>query len=245
MTSSHLGLSAIVTGGNSGIGRATAAKLMTEGAKVLVVDVQPEPSWTAEHLRYYQADVAAEGSPAGIVACAIDHFGHLDFLINNAGMVGGSEVENMADDIWDRILDVNLKAVFKLSRAAIPHLENSSRGRIVNIGSIMSRLAGPGMGAYTTSKHAVAGLTKTLALELGAFGITANYILPGAIVTGITGPAIAADPGFTEFWTQKSAIGRLGQPEDIANAINFLLTAEAAFITAHGLAVDGGVMVNP
>ena len=245
MTSSHLGLSAIVTGGNSGIGRATAAKLMTEGAKVLVVDVQPEPSWTAEHLQYYQADVAAEGSPAGIVAYAIDHFGHLDFLINNAGMVGGSEVENMADDVWDRILDVNLKAVFKLSRAAIPHLKNSSRGRIVNIGSIMSRLAGPGMGAYTTSKHAVAGLTKTLALELGAFGITANYILPGAIVTGITGPAIAANPGFTEFWTQKSAIGRLGQPEDIANAINFLLTEEAAFITAHGLAVDGGVMVNP
>ena len=245
MTSSHLGLSAIVTGGNSGIGRATAAKLMTEGAKVLVVDVQPAPSWTAEHLRYYQADVAAEGSPTGIVACAIDHFGHLDFLINNAGMVGGSEVEDMAYDVWDRILDVNLKAVFKLSRAAIPHLKNSSRGRIVNIGSIMSRLAGPGMGAYTTSKHAVAGLTKTLALELGAFGITANYILPGAIVTGITEPAIAADPGFTEFWTQKSAIGRLGQPEDIANAINFLLTAEAAFITAHGLAVDGGVMVNP
>jgi hypothetical protein len=133
------------------------------------VDVQPEPSWTAEHLQYYQADVAAEGSPAGIIACAIDHFGQLDFLINNAGMVGGSDVENMADDVWDRILDVNLKAVFKLSRAAIPHLKNSSRGRIVNIGSIMSRLAGPGMGAYTTSKHAVAGLTKTLALRAWGF----------------------------------------------------------------------------
>ncbi|MDC0464662.1 SDR family oxidoreductase [Pseudomonadales bacterium] len=159
--------------------------------------------------------------------------------------VGGSDVERMTDDAWDRILDVNLKAVFKLSRAAIPHLKNSRRGRIVNIGSIMSYLAGSGMGAYTTSKHAVAGLTKTLALELGAFGITANYILPGAIATGITAPAIAADPSFTEFWTKKSAIGRLGQPEDIANAINFLLTAEAAFITAHGLAVDGGVMVNP
>lgn len=245
MTSSHAGLCAIVTGGNSGIGRATAARLLEEGARVLVVDVQPEPSWTAAHLQYFQADVAAEGSPASIIACAIGHFSQLDFLINNAGMVGGSDVETMADDAWDRILDVNLKAVFKLSRAAIPYLKNSHRGRIVNIGSIMSRLAGPGMGAYTTSKHAVAGLTKTLALELGAFGITANYILPGAIVTGITGPAIAADPAFTEFWTQKSAIGRLGQPEDIANAINFLLTAEAAFITAHGLAVDGGVMVNP
>ena len=245
MTSLHTGLAAIVTGGNSGIGRATAARLIHEGARVLIVDVQPEPSWHAEHLQYLQADVAADGSPAKILACAIDHFGQLDFLINNAGMVGGSEVETMADDAWDRILDVNLKAVFKISRAAIPYLKHSTRGRIVNIGSIMSNLAGPGMGAYTTSKHAVAGLTKTLALELGAFGITANYILPGAIVTGITGPAIAADPGFTDFWSKKSAIGRLGQPEDIANAINFLLTAEAAFITAHGLAVDGGVMVNP
>ena len=245
MTSKHTGFSAVVTGGNSGIGRATATKLIAEGARVLIVDVQSEPTWTDAHLRYCQADVAAEGSPADIITCAIDHFGQLDFLINNAGMVGGSDVAHMTDDVWDRILDVNLKAVFRLSRAAIPHLKNSSRGRIVNIGSIMSHLARPDMGAYTTSKHAVAGLTKTLALELGAFGITANYILPGAIVTGIAAPAIAADPGFTEFWTQKSALGRLGQPEDIANAINFLLTAEAAFITAHGLVVDGGVMVNP
>ncbi len=106
-------------------------------------------------------------------------------------------------------------------------------------------LPDPVWGLTPRQSTRVAGLTKTLALELGTFGITANYILPGAIVTGITGPAIAADPGFTDFWSKKSAIGRLGQPEDIANAINFLLTAEAAFITAHGLAVDGGVMVNP
>ena len=152
----------------------------------------------------------------------------------------------MTDDAWDRILDVNLKAVFRLSRAAIPHLKNSRRGRIVNIGSIMSHLAAPGMGAYTTSKHAVAGLTKTLALRAWALlASPPTTFYPGAIVTGITRPAIAADPSFTEFWTKKSALGRLGQPEDIANAINFLLTAEAAFITAHGLAVDGGVMVNP
>ncbi len=89
MTSLHTGLAAIVTGGNSGIGRATAARLIHEGAQVLIVDVQPEPSWHAEHLQYLQADVAADGSPAKILACAIDHFGQLDFLINNAGMVGG------------------------------------------------------------------------------------------------------------------------------------------------------------
>ena len=97
-------------------------------------------------------------------------------------------------------------------------------------------------GAYTTSKHAVAGLTKTLALELGEFGITANYIQPGAIVTGITKASIDAGPEFEAFWSEKSALGRLGQPKDIASAINFLVSNDASFITGHGLVVDGGVM---
>ena len=98
------------------------------------------------------------------------------------------------------------------------------------------------MGAYTTSKHAVAGLTKTLSLELGEFGITANYIQPGAIVTGITKASIDAGPEFEAFWSEKSALGRLGQPKDIASAINFLVSNDASFITGHGLVVDGGVM---
>ena len=98
------------------------------------------------------------------------------------------------------------------------------------------------MGAYTTSKHAVAGITKTLALELGADGITANYIQPGAIVTGITRPVIELNQGFAELWAGKSALGRLGQPEDIANGINFLLSEDASFITGHGLVIDGGVL---
>ena len=106
----------------------------------------------------------------------------------------------------------------------------------------MTTLAGKGMGAYTTSKHAVAGLTKTLALELGEFGITANYIQPGAIVTGITKASIDAGPEFEAFWSEKSALGRLGQPKDIASAINFLVSNDASFITGHGLVVDGGVM---
>jgi 3-oxoacyl-[acyl-carrier protein] reductase len=196
-------------------------------------------------LHYLQADVAASGSAKMIVATALKLMGDVDFLINNAGMVGGTDVADMTTEIWHRIISVNLDAVFQLSQAAIPALKASSRGRIINIGSIMSDLAGPGMGAYTTSKHGVAGLTKTLALELGPFGITANYIQPGAIQTGITQPAIDHDLGFSRFWTEKSALGRLGQPKDIANAINFLLTEDAGFITAHGLVVDGGVMVTP
>jgi NAD(P)-dependent dehydrogenase (short-subunit alcohol dehydrogenase family) len=106
----------------------------------------------------------------------------------------------------------------------------------------MSTLAGSAMGAYTSSKHAIAGLTKTLALELGEYGMTANYIQPGAIITGITKPVIDSDPNFSEFWINKSPLKRLGRPEDIANAINFLLSEDASFITGHGLVVDGGVI---
>ncbi len=104
----------------------------------------------------------------------------------------------------------------------------------------MSTLGGASMGAYTASKHGVAGLTKTLALELGEHGITANFVQPGAIVTGITRPVLDTDPAFREFWTRKSALGRLGQPEDVAAAIAFLVSEDAGFVTGHGLAVDGG-----
>jgi NAD(P)-dependent dehydrogenase (short-subunit alcohol dehydrogenase family) len=124
-------------------------------------------------------------------------------------------------------------------------LKQSEHGRIVNVGSVMSELSAPGMGAYTVSKHGVAGLTRTLALELGEHGITANYVQPGAIVTGITREVFENDGGFRDFWIQKSALKRLGQPQDVANAILFLASREAAFVTGHGLKVDGGAMQSP
>ena len=209
---------------------------------MLVVDLAADPVIEHSNLRFLNIDVAADEAATRIAEAAIGYWGHIDFLVNNAGMVGGGPVENMQLLDWDRILSVNVSAVFRLCQACIPHLKHSPRGRIVNIGSIMTTLAGEGMGAYTTSKHAVAGLTKTLALELGEFGITANYIQPGAIVTGITKASIDAGPEFEAFWSEKSALGRLGQPKDIASAINFLVSNDASFITGHGLVVDGGVM---
>ena len=238
----HADLVAIVTGGNSGIGLATANRLLEGGASVLVVDLAAEPVIEHSNLRFLSIDVAAEEAATRIAETAMAHWGRIDFLVNNAGMVGGGPVESMQLEDWDRILSVNVSAVFRLCQACIPHLKQSPRGRIVNIGSIMTTLAGEGMGAYTTSKHAVAGLTKTLALELGEFGVTANYIQPGAIVTGITKASLDAGPEFEAFWSEKSALGRLGQPADIAGAINFLVSSDASFITGHGLVVDGGVM---
>ncbi len=238
----HQGLTAIVTGAASGIGKASAQRLLEEGAFVLCVDQHANEDLSHEHAVSIVIDVADNNAAEIITTSAIEHFGAIDFLINNAGMVGGSSIETMDTLVWDRVMTVNLHAVFKLCKAAIPVMKASQRGRIINIGSVMSTLAGSAMGAYTSSKHAIAGLTKTLALELGEYGMTANYIQPGAIITGITKPVIDSDPNFSEFWINKSPLKRLGRPEDIANAINFLLSEDASFITGHGLVVDGGVI---
>ncbi|MEC8821965.1 MAG: SDR family oxidoreductase [Pseudomonadota bacterium] len=238
----HQGLTAIVTGAASGIGKASAQRLLEEGAFVLCVDQHANEDLSHEHAVSIVIDVADNNAAESITTSAIEHFGAIDFLINNAGMVGGSSIETMDILVWDRIMTVNLHAVFKLCKAAIPVMKASQRGRIINIGSVMSTLAGSAMGAYTSSKHAIAGLTKTLALELGEYGMTANYIQPGAIITGITKPFIDSDQNFSEFCINKSPLKRLGRPEDIANAINFLLSEDASFITGHGLVVDGGVI---
>jgi NAD(P)-dependent dehydrogenase (short-subunit alcohol dehydrogenase family) len=244
----HKAKKAIVTGAADGIGRATALRLCVEGAQVLAVDVNQAglESLHAENsgIEILVQNVSTEHAAQVICEVALTKLSGIDFLINIAGVVTGpgSTIESQPLSDWQRVLNVNLNAVFSLCQQVIPTLKKSSRGRIINIGSIMSNLAGVGMGAYTASKHAIAGITKTLALELGSDGITANYILPGAIVTGITRPAMAADPAFETFWTNKSALGRMGLPEDIAAGINFLLSEDAAFITGHGLVIDGGVM---
>lgn len=242
------GLNCVVTGAADGIGRATTEKFLAEGACVLGCDINEAGLASlemAEGLRRLELDVTAADAVELLLTAIADELGGLDVLVNNAGISLGAPVESLSDALWQQVLDVNLNAVFRLSRAAIPLLKAGGRGRIINIGSVMSDLSAPAMGAYTVSKHGVAGLTKTLALELGEFGITANYIRPGAIVTGITRDTFAADEGFRAFWEQKAALKRLGQPEDIANAIAFLASDEAAFITGHGLLVDGGALQSP
>jgi len=239
------GVRCLVTGAADGIGRATAMRLIEEGGAVLVCDRNGSPLEELGARAALTLDVTAPDAPARLMAAVETHLGGLDVLVNNAGISAGAPIESLSDELWHRVLGVNLESVFRISRAAIGLLKASGRGRIINIGSVMSTHAAPGMGAYTVSKHGVAGLTRTLALELGPFGVTANYIQPGAIVTGITRGVFAADAGFREFWTNKAAVKRLGQPEDIAAAIAFLASDEASFITGHGLLVDGGALQSP
>jgi NAD(P)-dependent dehydrogenase (short-subunit alcohol dehydrogenase family) len=238
-------LRALVTGAADGIGRATAEAFAAAGATVIAAD-RNAPALAplaARGLRTVTVDVAADHAPQRLLREA-EAAGGLDVLVNNAGICPVVRLEDTDDDTWDRVHAVNLRAMFRLSRAALPLLRKSGRGRIVNIASISALLANEGMGAYTSSKHAVAGFSKSLAVEVGRDGITVNYIVPGAIVTGITRAAVEADAGFRDFWIGKSAVGRWGQPEDIANAVLFLCSRAADFVTGHGLVVDGGASIR-
>ena len=202
----HRDRNAIVTGAADGIGRATTLRLRAEGARVLAVDRNSE-GLSGDTL---VCDLRDDDAPGRILDAAERTLGSLDYLVNNAGIAPGSPIESMSDELWKDVMAVNVDAAFRLSRAVIPHLKQSDRGRIVNVGSIRSNFAGAGHGAYAASKHALAGLTKTLAIELGRDGITANYVLPGAIVTGITRRGFAEREDFRRYWEDKAPLGRLG-----------------------------------
>ena len=238
----------IVTGAADGIGLATAKHFATKGGQVLAVDLPSSslisavadfPAITPLH-----QDMTASDASANVLAEVAARFGGLDILVNNAGVCPFGPLADTEDDVWQHTFDVNVSAIHKLGQQCLPLLKLSDAGRVINTASLSSVVANAGMGVYTASKHAVAGLSKSMAQEWGEFGITVNYVLPGAIVTGITRDLFTSDPEFRAFWERKAAVGRLGQPEDIAKAILFLASDDAAFISGHGLVVDGGALIS-
>lgn len=239
---------AVVTGAASGIGRATAQLFAQEGAKVLAVDL-PEKSLASAHadnanIVCLEKNLGDADAADRIISAAVDRFGRLDILMNNAGVAYNAPLESMTDEIWDRTIAINLTAHMRLCRKAVEHLKQSPAGRIINVASVMAEGTDYGLAAYCASKAGVAGLTRTLALELGRAGITANYIEPGAIQTGMTSPLWNARPDVAEIWAKKSALKRLGQPIDIARGALFLASDDGGFVTGHGLVVDGGLMLR-
>lgn len=226
----------IVTGAGSGIGAATARRLREDGALVLTADLKGDVDLLL--------DVAAKDAGRTLTEAALARFGRLDFVVPCAGVSAFCPLEGHSDDYFEQVMAVNVTAVFRLVRNAAPHLRASPAGRIVTIGSVTSAFGDAGLVAYGTSKHAVLGMTRALAGELGADGVTANCVMPGAIDTPMTAPAFAAMPEYRTHWEQKSALGRLGQPEDIADVIAFLLSDDARFVTGQGWMVDGGAMTR-
>ena len=226
------GRRAIVTGAASGIGAATVTRLRADGAEVIAVDRAGVD---------ISADLATETGIAAVIAAAGDR---LDILINNAGVCPAAPLAEIDDALWQSGFDVNVTAPFKLSRALAPLLARSRAGRIINTGSILSRYGDAGLIAYSASKHAILGLTRALATELGPLGITVNCVQPGVIVTGMTQPMFDERPESETYYKSRIPLGRLGLPEDIADVFAFLASDDSRYITGQGIMVDGGVMTH-
>jgi NAD(P)-dependent dehydrogenase (short-subunit alcohol dehydrogenase family) len=239
---------AFVTGAASGIGKAVARRLAAEGAAVVVADIdEAGASATATGIRgdggraeSVGVDVADPASVERAVAVAKSAFGGLDLAVNNAGV--GAEAEPIARlsiEGWQRVIGVNLSGVFYCLRSEIPLLLERGGGTIVNISSVMGVVAAPTAAAYVASKHGVAGLTKAAALEYGPENIRVNAIGPGFMVAPVRGQLPRTDT-VVDGLRSLHALGRLGEHADIAAAVSFLLSDEAAFITGTLQLVDGG-----
>ncbi len=240
------GKNAIITGAASGIGHATAQLFVAEGAHVLAVDMNEHITQAHsghENIITLCQDITADKAAQHIIKTAIDAFGTIDILLNNAGIGGGAPAENMSRDLWEHVMKTNATAPFHICQAAIPYLKHSSAGRIINIASIMATHTDFGLAAYSAAKAAITGFTRNLALELGTYNITANSILPGAIFTGMTKQNFS-NADIAAIWARKSPLNRLGQPIDIAYGALFLASDEGGFVTGHNLNIDGGMMLR-
>lgn len=241
----------LVTGAGSGIGRATAQRLAAEGAEVAVVDVVGAEEVAAQieadggSALGITTDVADVEAVARMADTAIDCFGRVDALVNNAGILDDYlPAADTPDEVWDRVLGVNLRGVFHTSRALIPQMLENGGGAIVNVASTAALVGGNGGAAYTTSKHAIVGFTRQLCFDYAMSGIRANTVCPGAVETGMTKEIFAAGDAEVMKAVRSAPIGRWAQPDELASVIAFLCSDDAAFVHGATYVVDGGFSVK-
>jgi NAD(P)-dependent dehydrogenase (short-subunit alcohol dehydrogenase family) len=247
------GRAAIVTGGAQGIGGATARRLAEEGARVLIVDVDADAAAhnaatitsAGGEAAVLLTDVGTEDGVREMIQRAVDRWSRLDILVNNAyASPGHGAAVEVPDEAWDRGMDVGLKSMFRAAKYAVPHLSAAGGASIVNIASVHGLLAARRGVVYETLKTAVIGLTRSLAVDYGPDGIRVNAICPGLIVTERGARMWHAHRDSFPFFERHYPIRRAGAPVDIANAVVFLCSDEASFITGHALVVDGGLTIQ-
>jgi NAD(P)-dependent dehydrogenase (short-subunit alcohol dehydrogenase family) len=241
----------IVTGGGSGIGQAIAQQCAAEGARVLVADInQTGGRATLELIQqaggqahFIQADVSRADDVARMVAAALAEGERLDALVNNAARGGGDDILSIDEAQWDRVIAIVLKSVYLCTRAALPAMLEQGRGAIVNIASV-NGMTGLGNDAYSAAKAGVINLTQNVAVRYGGRGIRANVVSPGTVRTPIWGERVARQPDIFERLQSWYPLGRVGEPADIAGAVVFLLSDDAAFVNGAVLTVDGGLLAG-
>ena len=239
---------AIVTGGSRGIGRETALRFTARGANIVIADINEEAgecvvSEIEEQggsALFVETNVADPDATHALASAAADAYGGIDILVNNAGITSDATLAKMGEDAFDRVVDVNLKGVFNCTKAVLPYVTESDHGRILNAASVVGLYGNFGQTNYVATKSGVIGMTKTWARELGRDGVTVNAVAPGFVDT----PMVKTVPDkILDSLKGKTPLGRLGRPEDIANAYCFLASDDAAFITGTVLSVDGGLVL--
>jgi NAD(P)-dependent dehydrogenase (short-subunit alcohol dehydrogenase family) len=244
---------AVVTGAASGIGRATAKLYAHKGAKVVVSDIDSiDGEATVQQIKdaggdaiFVEADVANSEQVQTMVQTAVDNYGRLDFACNNAGISGDAAfVADMPEEQFDRAIAVMLHGVFLCMKYQIPHILERGKGAIVNTSSGAGLIGFPAQCAYASAKHAVVGLTKTAALEYIQQGIRINCICPGSTHSKIVSDWIGDEPGKEADIAAMHPIGRLAEPEEIAESIIWLSSDAASYMVGHALAIDGGYAIQ-
>ncbi len=243
----------LVTGASRGIGAAIAIGLAERGYDVALNDIVLQE----EDLRKVAEKIEAMGRRALVVFAdvsdkaeiermaeeVLNDFGKLDALVNNAGILIPGTVDGLPESVWDSVMDINAKGAFMVIQAFLPSMKAREYGRIVNIASIGGKHGAPEQAHYSASKAAVMGFSRVLAQEVGPLGITVNSICPGIIMTEM-GRVNLEDPEVNEAWRSKTAMARIGDPEDIVGPVAFLASDDASFVTGQSLNVDGGIVFS-
>ena len=240
---------ALVTGGSSGIGRVSALAFASEGARVTIADVNVEGGEetvgmikeTGGEAMFVKADVSKAADVEALIERVVERYGRLDCAFNNAGVDNlHFPVGELLEEEWDRVIDINLKGVMLCMRYEIPQMLINGGGAIVNASSVAGLIGTPMSPSYTTSKHGVVGLTRSAALDYARRGIRVNAVCPGVIKTPIVEAYLKETPEAEAQLATQSAMGRMGEPEEIAAAVLWLCSDASSFVTGQALAVDGG-----
>ncbi|MBM15691.1 MAG: 2-hydroxypropyl-CoM dehydrogenase [Nitrospina sp.] len=235
---------AIITGGGSGIGLATAHAFHKEGAKVVLFGRRKElldkaSKEIGNYVLSIQGDMTKNEDLDHLINETLNNFNGIDILVNNAGLFEGAPLHEISDSQWDTIMDINIRSVFQLTKRVLPTMMTKKNGSIIHISSILGLIAVPQVAAYNVSKGALNQFSRSIAVEYGSHGIRSNSICPGLIETDMTAD-LMEDKALMQEWSKEYPIGRFGKPNDIANACLYLASDESSFVTGALIPVDGG-----